>query len=645
MTREPGGLGGARRVGANGRSAGSRPSEPSWRDDRVWQAGFLIGSALACRGDRRRPACRAGRPARAGRLAGGRAHRASGRLAAAPGTLDRDRAARRRSRPTPRPWQRIVPALSAALGTPLPGVVERAGVVDRAGWVRANTGSFASLIGKLEGELLDQVVPPGGGLAKASMALANRWVTTRQLGFLLGFMGTRVLGQYDLALLSAEAAPGPAAVRRGEHPGDGPRRSACRSGRSGPGSRSTRRPTPSSSRPTPGCGRTWPSASSASCRLFATDAAGPRPRGAARPRAGAPRRDRRRALDGAADGPGAAPPVPRDPGGDEPARGLQRLRHGRGRAATWSRTSSGSAPGSTSGATRRTPFERAMLRLTGLDLKMEQYTQGRAVRPGDRRRAAGPAALRPAVGRPRDAAARRRDRRRRSAGSRRVLDGGGRHDRARGPRHGPPVPAPVPAARPPRSPSARSCRPATGRATSSGSGRRRPGARIVTVSVEGLADGPLDDVEVMLRGWLSSDAFDRLLARAPRLALGPLGDVRRRPRADAGLPRARPGRHQRPRRLQPADRRVRPDDDPRGQPRLPQLLELQRERTWQPLEGARAARRDGRASSASARSGGPSAALATAFGCRVVAVRRRGSTAGLAASRARRGRGACRSAS
>src|SRR4051795_9357712 len=45
-----------------------------------------------------------------------------------------------------------------------------------------------------------------------------------------------------------------------------------------------------------------------------------------------------------------------------------------------------------------------------------------------------------------------------------------------------------------------------------------PGARLVTVSIEGLADGPLDDVEVMLRGWLNSDAFDRLLARAPRLA-------------------------------------------------------------------------------------------------------------------------------
>jgi coenzyme F420 biosynthesis associated uncharacterized protein len=33
-------------------------------------------------------------------------------------------------------------------------------------------------------------------------------VTTRQIGYLLGFMGQRVLGQYDIALLTAESAPG-----------------------------------------------------------------------------------------------------------------------------------------------------------------------------------------------------------------------------------------------------------------------------------------------------------------------------------------------------------------------------------------------------------------------------------------------------
>jgi len=103
---------------------------------------------------------------------------------------------------------RIVPRLEEALATPLPGVVERASVVDRAGWVRANVGTFRTLISRMEGQLLDQVVPVGGGLTRATMALANRWVTSQQLGFLLGFMGTRVLGQYDLAILSAEAQDG-----------------------------------------------------------------------------------------------------------------------------------------------------------------------------------------------------------------------------------------------------------------------------------------------------------------------------------------------------------------------------------------------------------------------------------------------------
>jgi coenzyme F420 biosynthesis associated uncharacterized protein len=103
---------------------------------------------------------------------------------------------------------RVVPALSAHLGTDLPGVVDRVDVVDRGSWVRANTSAFAGLIGKLEGQLLEQMLPEGSGVAKASMTLANRWVTTRQLGLLLGFMGQRVLGQYDLALLSAETTPG-----------------------------------------------------------------------------------------------------------------------------------------------------------------------------------------------------------------------------------------------------------------------------------------------------------------------------------------------------------------------------------------------------------------------------------------------------
>ncbi|MFL5719864.1 MAG: zinc-dependent metalloprotease [Chloroflexota bacterium] len=182
-------------------------SRPSWRDDRVWQVGVLVGSALGA------AATVAGRHAERNARAGGLVdwpeveRIAISRLRSARGTLPPSELAAAEPAYADA-MGRIVPALSAALGSPLPGVVERSGVVDRATWVRANTGSFRSLIGKLEADLLDQVIPPGGGLAKATMALANRWVTTRQLGFLLGFMGTRVLGQYDLALLSTEIAPG-----------------------------------------------------------------------------------------------------------------------------------------------------------------------------------------------------------------------------------------------------------------------------------------------------------------------------------------------------------------------------------------------------------------------------------------------------
>jgi putative hydrolase len=102
----------------------------------------------------------------------------------------------------------IVPALSRALDTALPGIVERSGVVSREEWVHANVATFAALMSRVEGDLLDQVLPPGAGLAKATMAIANRMVTTRQFGYLLGFMGQRVLGQYDFALISAESTPG-----------------------------------------------------------------------------------------------------------------------------------------------------------------------------------------------------------------------------------------------------------------------------------------------------------------------------------------------------------------------------------------------------------------------------------------------------
>ncbi len=148
-----------------------------------------------------------------------------------------------------------------------------------------------------------------------------------------------------------------------------------------------------------------------------------------------------------------------------------------------------------------------------------------------------------------------------------------------------------------------------------------PGARLVTVSPEGLADGELDDVEVLMRGWLPGDVFDRLLARTPRL--------RWVHSATAGVERV----------LTPATiERGLTITNARGvfstpiaeyvlamilavSRRLPGILELHRERTWQPLEGVEMGELTiGIVGYGSI--GRTVARLAEAFGARVVATRR-----------------------
>ncbi len=130
---------------------------------------------------------------------------AASRLRRLPGTLTRHQL--EASAPSyAAAMARIVPALEARLGTPLPGVVDRHEVVDRAGWARANLVTIRELVDRLE----DQLIVPGRGtgIGAEVAAVANRFLTSQQIGFLLGFLGGRVLGQYDVALLSAEQAPG-----------------------------------------------------------------------------------------------------------------------------------------------------------------------------------------------------------------------------------------------------------------------------------------------------------------------------------------------------------------------------------------------------------------------------------------------------
>jgi phosphoglycerate dehydrogenase-like enzyme len=150
-----------------------------------------------------------------------------------------------------------------------------------------------------------------------------------------------------------------------------------------------------------------------------------------------------------------------------------------------------------------------------------------------------------------------------------------------------------------------------------------PGTRLVPVSVEGIADEPVDEVEVLLRGWsLGGDPLDRLIGRAPKLRwihsvsvgvesmLTPCVRIR-------GLTVTN-------------GRGV--FDGPIAEyvmtmmlaicRRLPQLIELQRERTWQPIEAQELGETTIGLLGVGG-IGGEVARLARPFGPRIVGIRRR----------------------
>lgn len=69
----------------------------------------------------------------------------------------------------------------------------RAVVTDRAGWIRANVASFRRLLGPLSDTL-------GTRLTNPLLAPGARAVAGVEMGGLLGWMSTKVLGQYDLLI-------------------------------------------------------------------------------------------------------------------------------------------------------------------------------------------------------------------------------------------------------------------------------------------------------------------------------------------------------------------------------------------------------------------------------------------------------------
>jgi coenzyme F420 biosynthesis associated uncharacterized protein len=102
---------------------------------------------------------------------------------------------------------RIEPIVAEEIGSPLPEALETPAVVDRLQWVDLNVATFRTLFDRVEHVLLaSQEGPDTAG--RAMSRWVNRAVGNQQLGFMLAFLGRKVLGQYDVSLLAAGPARG-----------------------------------------------------------------------------------------------------------------------------------------------------------------------------------------------------------------------------------------------------------------------------------------------------------------------------------------------------------------------------------------------------------------------------------------------------
>lgn len=99
--------------------------------------------------------------------------------------------------------EQCLPLVSNYMGVSIPSPVERTFAFDRVDWINANVSAFRNLLTPfndlLAGTKSDKSVVAG------LLGNANRQVVSAELGMLLGYLARRVLGQYDLALLGGES--------------------------------------------------------------------------------------------------------------------------------------------------------------------------------------------------------------------------------------------------------------------------------------------------------------------------------------------------------------------------------------------------------------------------------------------------------
>jgi len=100
---------------------------------------------------------------------------------------------------------RIEPVVAEAIGAELPRALETPAVIDRLEWIDLNLATFEELFGRVERiviEGMSEADTPGRALAR----IVNRSLGNQQLGLLMAFLARKVLGQYDVSLLAASPA-------------------------------------------------------------------------------------------------------------------------------------------------------------------------------------------------------------------------------------------------------------------------------------------------------------------------------------------------------------------------------------------------------------------------------------------------------
>ena len=93
-------------------------------------------------------------------------------------------------------------AIGSYLKQSLPLPLDRIEVFDRPQWIDANIAGFESLFEPLE--TMNRSAMNGASMGSHLFGEVNQSIISGQLGILLGYLGRRVLGQYDTALLGRE---------------------------------------------------------------------------------------------------------------------------------------------------------------------------------------------------------------------------------------------------------------------------------------------------------------------------------------------------------------------------------------------------------------------------------------------------------